>query len=843
MATPSKTVDEILKSYVESKRQRGVFTDAAFDKYAPKPEPQNPVVINQEATLSRPIEPANISDIEKIAKPVLTSWLKGKGGLRRVQKGNLWDTDTTGGVTANEYWKRAKVFDDPTLPTEERLTKMIYGVETSGNPNAWNTTNKFGYMGRAQMGKAFMSDYGIDPTMYMKDPTYQHKVTVNAVKKRIGELKGVYFRTGGKVVSEAKNHHGNSKKEDLLIVNPNNGSIYGAMRYNEIIFSQKDSNKIESLIQKGNTEKLGEFVASARAKHNDFVTSFAGGGKTKRYISLGKNKKGVEEYFDTETSKVVSNEGGELVDTGKTPKITREPTVSGTAKMVLGNQGLLVKIDNGAIYKPGNSNIGPSFTGGYTAQKKSITADSINLPTIKRETPIEQVKQALNPTPSRGSINNSNPVSGGGGEASVGDTSTPKQPYFETNSVKVTQEYLNNFLAYNSAKQRGYSVGQRGDIFDQDGKRVPIDKINSEAKNEQIDVDGKFGPETERAIKVYNTANPNKQIKYRTVDGVGYLESDGYSSEKPDYLQKYYETGKVPRYGIEEINPLTPKGSKDVQEIGIKEASPTIPITKSGDTAAPPRVTPDSVKNLLSSENLQRAGGNIADMANIASAFREANRPLPIYEQTEDWKKYTSMVENKANEGLNSAVQSEFNRNLNANRAVGYGQVVAASGGGGTQGAVLGALGNVNQASANAIGQFAVADQAQRDANLSRFGQTARTNEQVNLSMFSQELQNAQNSRMQAASLIPAIRSQIEGRNDMYNAYGPGSSYQKLIQSQLEKQQAETDMTKRLAENPSLLFGEPSAIGTNDLISMADKSMVEQQKAKYGVKTTSAILK
>lgn len=177
--------------YIDTKRQRGVYLDKAFDKYASPPK-QEPVVVDGVSGVVSKIDMPQ-SSFDKVALPVLTSWLKGTGGLADVSRKNSWNTDKVGGVTALEYLRRAKKFDNPSLPLSERLTQMIYGAETSGDPNGWKTVNKFGYMGRAQMGSAFMKDYGIDKGRYMSDPVYQHQSTVKAVERRVKELKGKYY--------------------------------------------------------------------------------------------------------------------------------------------------------------------------------------------------------------------------------------------------------------------------------------------------------------------------------------------------------------------------------------------------------------------------------------------------------------------------------------------------------------------------------------------------------------------------------------------------------------------------------------------------------------------------
>lgn len=189
-----------LTKYIDSKRQKGAYLEKGFDKYASPPK-QEPAIIDGVSTVVSKIDTpqstskANLpqSDFDKIALPVLTSWIKGVGGLESISKRNDWGGDKTGGVTALEYFRRAKKFDDPSLPLSERLTQMIYGVETSGNPNSWKKVNNYGYMGRAQIGEAFMKDYGIDKSKYMSDPVYQHQQTVNAVSRRIKELKGKYY--------------------------------------------------------------------------------------------------------------------------------------------------------------------------------------------------------------------------------------------------------------------------------------------------------------------------------------------------------------------------------------------------------------------------------------------------------------------------------------------------------------------------------------------------------------------------------------------------------------------------------------------------------------------------
>ena len=411
-----------------------------------------------------------------------------------------------------------------------------------------------------------------------------------------------------------------------------------------------------------------------------------------------------------------------------------------------------------------------------------------------------------------------------------------KLPPVQSDMVKAVQEHLNSFLYEKAIQQKGYTRGADGLVYDETGKKVNTDRISTTAKNERIDEDGKFGPETEAALKIYNLANPQNQIKYNELPSgrkvistgglsgtpkslfkpkeggkngelvfTGTLDDIKLNENTPEQIRSYINNGSIPRYQ---------EGKISLDPLKIKQTvlpNPTAPVDKVVSPIKQPTQSTGKVSNTFASklnpENLQRIGGNLADTLSIANLIRESSQPLPTYQQTPDWIDYTNKIANRANQGLASAVQSEFNRNMNTNRASGYAQVLGAAGGGGTQGAVLGALGQVNQNSADAIGKYALADQAQRDVNLNQYGNVARAEEATNQSMFGMEYQNAINRQSQATSMIPGIMSQIGQRNQTYNSYGPGSVYEKFINAQIQEAESNAELAKSMNSNYGNLFG------------------------------------
>jgi hypothetical protein len=370
-------------------------------------------------------------------------------------------------------------------------------------------------------------------------------------------------------------------------------------------------------------------------------------------------------------------------------------------------------------------------------------------------------------------------------------------------SVKAVQGYLNSFFYEKALQQKGYSRGADGKVYDETGKEVNVDKITDTAKNERINEDGRFGKETEAALKIYNLANPKSQIKFdETESGLKTL-SDKKSVQQ---IQDFYNNGSIPRYGVQKVDPLKIKqmvGQKAPEKLTVPVGDVVSPIKQEASTGR----MGGALSSALNPENLQRIGGNLADTLSVANLLRESSQPLPTYQQTPDWIDYTNRIANRANQGLTSAVQSEFNRNMNTNRASGYSQIMAAAGGGGSQGAVLGALGQVNQNSADAIGKYALADQAQRDVNLQAYGNVARAEEATNQSMFGMEYQAASQRQSQAASMIPSIMSQIGQRNQTYNAYGPGSVYEKFTNAQIQEAEYNAELAKSMNSNVGNLFG------------------------------------
>ena len=304
-------------------------------------------------------------------------------------------------------------------------------------------------------------------------------------------------------------------------------------------------------------------------------------------------------------------------------------------------------------------------------------------------------------------------------------------------------------------------------------------------------------------------------------------------------LQQYYDSegGTIPRYGADK--PMTPleikQGTltKPSQELIQQKASEGATKLNESILESPNTTTQKrDYSSFLNKENLQRVGGNIADALSIASMIQEANKPITPYEQTPEWKAYGDAVTNKMNQGFDAAVQGQFQRDLQRNRATAFGQIKAASGGGGTQGSVLGAIGQVNQSNQDAAANFAIADQAQRTQNLANFGNFARAEESTNMSMWQTIAQQEMANKAAAAGAIPGLMSQIDERNQTYNAYGPGSVYEKYVNSQIAKAEAEKTLAESISKNVNSLFGNSTSTGTP--ISEKDKNLLNFIKSQMG---------
>ena len=125
-----------------------------------------------------------------------------------------------------------------------------------------------------------------------------------------------------------------------------------------------------------------------------------------------------------------------------------------------------------------------------------------------------------------------------------------------------------------------------------------------------------------------------------------------------------------------------------------------------------------------------------------------------------------------------------------------------------------------------------MADQAQRDVNLQAYGNVARAEEATNQSMFGMEYQNAVNRQSQAASMIPGIMSQIGQRNQTYNAYGPGSVYEKFTNAQIQEAEYNAELAKSMNSNYGNLFG--TSITPNVKVSDRDKQLLKRISTIFG---------
>ena len=89
------------------------------------------------------------------------------------------------------------------------------------------------------------------------------------------------FSKGGKLHSDKSNYKDGDNGEDILMFDKKTGELVAQMRYNERIFDQEATKKIDKLAIGGNYEKLGRFVASELRTHKDYTSRFEDGGLLK----------------------------------------------------------------------------------------------------------------------------------------------------------------------------------------------------------------------------------------------------------------------------------------------------------------------------------------------------------------------------------------------------------------------------------------------------------------------------------------------------------------------------------------------------------------------------------
>ncbi|WP_298609807.1 LysM peptidoglycan-binding domain-containing protein [uncultured Spirosoma sp.] len=173
--------------------------------------------------------------------------------------------------------------------------------------------------------------------------------------------------------------------------------------------------------------------------------------------------------------------------------------------------------------------------------------------------------------------------------------------------------------------------------------------------------------------------------------------------------------------------------------------------------------------------------GNIADAARAFVGYSQASRPLPENPINLDYLKLLADAKVQQSQGLGPAGRQLFNSQINDSRSLGIDAIRRTAGGGGNAASVLGALGQVNDATSNAALKLATADEQARQSNQNRYQSLLGGLMDQQQQRFGMAYNAALMNKQAGLNLAQQGLQSIQDRYDFYKAYqDPASPYARL---------------------------------------------------------------
>ncbi len=214
--------------------------------------------------------------------------------------------------------------------------------------------------------------------------------------------------------------------------------------------------------------------------------------------------------------------------------------------------------------------------------------------------------------------------------------------------------------------------------------------------------------------------------------------------------------------------------------------APELPVSTTSTSVA----TNDNLVNSSADATKNQDVGVLS--SNLMSGFRAISAGLlardgvPKWEEPENYKKNLQKLNELSNMGLSAETKSlaeytrdrQYARGLSAIKAIG----------GGSSGAMIGALSSLNESAFNSGLNTILADGQARRYNMSNY--TSALNNYVNIDRmkFTDEFGIASAKQNAAASVIQANMKDIQDRNDFEATYGRNSTWQRLMDAKLKRE-------------------------------------------------------
>lgn len=404
---------------------------------------------------------------------------------------------------------------------------------------------------------------------------------------------------------------------------------------------------------------------------------------------------------------------------------------------------------------------------------------------------------------------------------------TTKTP--TSDEVKQVQQRYNDWIK-NSARftrdANGLSIPnpnyKDGKLYGPDGKAVELDLLK---------VDGKLGKDTQDALAAYNADPLNEKLLYSVEGNKVQFDQPSLTAFLKDINVK---TAARPTPGLPTIgssfnnNQNTGQLAQNMAEnFGLTNG---IQAPQTGSTAL------SQFQSLISGN--QNAIANATDYirAGIAT-MNAANTDIPVYELPAEYRDLQRNLAARSNQGFSAVEQGAFNDMQQQNRISGEAAIRASVGFGGSSGAVLGALGNLDRNQRSAATNFAVANNQVMQNNFNRNAAFVSNEQQRQYGQeFLPQYEQAVANRNAYTGAAAANIANVQRRNEANMATGPGSTYDRYLNAVANRENVQAQAIQSASTRPLFVQTPDGSVYSSDLntlLSEADK----RRAAQIGVQT------
>lgn len=378
---------------------------------------------------------------------------------------------------------------------------------------------------------------------------------------------------------------------------------------------------------------------------------------------------------------------------------------------------------------------------------------------------------------------------------------TPSGTLAKSNEVKDIQSIINGWIKSNAEFTRDANGNRilnpnfrNGKLYGPDGKAVDLGLIKE---------DGILGKDTADAIALFNQNPSGRKINY-SIDG---------NKVKFDNVEQGNFLG--------DISPLNPRGQMS-SNFPARQQSVLDQIGASSANSS--GVSEDSgfnFRNFLS--NNPTLTGNAFDLVRAEIAANQArNTEIPEYTLPSEYGELARELSSRRNVGYTPGQVGSFNDMQQQNRISGLAAIRGTVGQGGSSGAVLGAIGNLDRNARAAAVDFANNDEQVRQQNFSRWGNFVTNDQQRDYYQdFVPRYEQAVSNRNAYNAAAAASIQNIAQRNQVNQTYGPNSVYARYLQASSDRENRNRGMMNT-AQNAPLFAtvgqdGNPYGLSQTDL--------------------------